>query len=236
MPVMQARSLSTATPEDFRNQVATFNEQSTAADMAERALDLLRNQKGQNIGTLVDLYEHGLQCASRALRDGADEETVVCALLHDVGETLSPINHGEIAGSLLRPYVSPENYWTMIMHEVFQAYYYQDAAGLTEKNTRERFKDHPYYAKCVEFCWKWDQSAFDPDYESLPLENFVPMVHRIFARKPYWHPDHAKDPVNNAKITIADAYPMENRTEVSTAQPTTTKATAVAAAPTAAKL
>eukprot|EP00747_Dinoflagellata_sp_TGD_P066635 gnl/TRDRNA2_/TRDRNA2_154899_c0_seq1.p1 gnl/TRDRNA2_/TRDRNA2_154899_c0~~gnl/TRDRNA2_/TRDRNA2_154899_c0_seq1.p1 ORF type:complete len:118 (+),score=6.25 gnl/TRDRNA2_/TRDRNA2_154899_c0_seq1:2-355(+) len=112
---------------------------------------------------------------------------------------------------MLRPYISPKNYWLLSHHEIFQAYYYQDAAGLTEKDTRERFKNHPYYDATVHFCELYDQPSFDKDYDSLPLEAFAPMVHRIFERKPYWHEDHAVDPLSNAKITIAAGYPSAGR-------------------------
>merc|ERR1712190_626371 len=97
-----------------------------------------------------DMMEHGLQTATRALRDGANEETIVCALFHDIGEVMTPCNHGEVAGALLRPYIFPENYWILIHHEIFQAYYYQDAASLTEKDTRDRFKDSEHYEACIQ--------------------------------------------------------------------------------------
>ena len=57
--------------------------------------------KGLNIGCLVDLHEHSIQTATRALRDGADDETVICGLLHDIGELMVPICHGEVGKSKL---------------------------------------------------------------------------------------------------------------------------------------
>lgn len=204
------RSLKEATKEEWPKQMIQFNKVATSLKMAERALNLFRQLKGMNIGNLVDQYEHGLQTATRAFRDDADEETVVCALLHDLGEVMTPINHGEVAGALLRPYISPQNYWILIHHEVFQAYYYQDVAELPEKNTREMFRDNQYFDACVNFCEKWDQASFDPDYKSLPLEHFEPMVQRTFAKTPYWHPDHKCDATNAAKMRIAGGYPQED--------------------------
>lgn len=202
------RSIEEATPEEFAKVMRRFEVVAAPAKCAERALDLLRAQRGCNLGNMVDMYEHALQTATRALRDGADEETVVCALLHDLGEVMSPNNHGEIAASLLRPYISPQNYWILMHHEIFQAYYYQDAARLPERDTREQFADSPHYQACVTFCEKYDQMAFDPDYASLPLEHFAPMVHRIFSRRPYAHPHHAADsPLNAAKMKITGGYP-----------------------------
>ena len=177
--------LKKARKEDCSLMMRGFNKVASPTQNAERILKMFRDQKGVNIGTTVDLYEHGLQTATRALRDGCDEETVVVALLHDLGECWSPINHGEIVASLLRPYISPQNYWVLVHHELFQAYYYQDAFELKEKNSRDRFKDSPHWKACETFCEKYDSPAFDPDYDSLPLEHFEPMVIRIFNRKPY---------------------------------------------------
>ena len=41
------------------------------------------------------------------------------------------------------------------------------------------------FEKTAEFCERWDQTAFDPSYDTLPVETFVPMVHRLFAREPW---------------------------------------------------
>ncbi|CAE8694123.1 unnamed protein product [Polarella glacialis] len=113
------RSLKEATKEEWDKSSEQFERVASCAKLAERALNMVEQLKGINIGNLVDQYEHALQTASRALRDGTDEETVLVALLHDIGEVMSPINHSEIASALLRPYVSPQNYWIMAHHEVF---------------------------------------------------------------------------------------------------------------------
>jgi len=207
-------SLKECTPHEWTKMATTFNKVASPKLMANRALAMFKLLDGVNIGNLVDQAEHGLQTATRAHRAGADEETVVCALLHDLGEVMTPINHGEIAGGLLRPYISPQNYWILMHHEIFQAYYYQDVAQLPVKDSRERFRSHPYFDACVEFCEKWDQPSFDPAYDSFPLELFEPMVHRIFARTPYWHPDHKQDDINAAKFDIAGGYPSEDQVVV----------------------
>lgn len=208
------RSIKEATAEEFTKSSAGFTKMATPKLQAERVLKLFGELRDCFIGNHIDMLEHGLQTATRALRDGADEETVVVALLHDIGEVMTPINHGEVAAAFLRPYITPQNHWILMHHEIFQAYYYQDAAGLEEKDTRERFKDNKYYEACVKFCHDWDQPSFDPDYESLPLEHFVPMVHRIFERKPFWHKDHVDCKTAAAKMTIAGGYPSEGQVEV----------------------
>lgn len=200
-------SLKDATPEEFRKAMTQFGRTVTPQSQTQRILQKLESTKAIQIGNMLDLYDHGLQSATRAFRDGADEETVVVALLHDIGELDAPNNHGEVCASLLRPYISPKNYWTLIHHEIFQAFYYQDAAGLTMRNTRERFRDHKYFAACEEFCERWDQPAFDPEYENLPLEHFAPMVERVLSRKPYWFTDEL-DELSEAKADIAGGYPQ----------------------------
>ncbi|XKE47108.1 HD domain-containing protein [Halomonas organivorans] len=154
------------------------------ADAPRRVLQHLHRLAGDTHGYPVDRYEHCLQTATRALRDGADEEMVVCALLHDIGDDLAPANHAEIAAAILEPFVDPLNAWMIRHHELFQGYHYRHFFGL-DPHARERFRDHPAYARTVRFCNDWDQASFDPDYDTLPLEHFVPMVERILGRAPF---------------------------------------------------
>lgn len=109
---------------------------------------------------------------------------VVCALLHDVGDLLAPENHSQLAAAILRPYISPDNYWLVKNHGIFQGYYYFHHVGL-DRNAREAFRGHPMFEKTAAFCERYDQCSFDPDYETLPLPAFEPMVRRLFARKPF---------------------------------------------------
>jgi len=156
-----------------------------AASLADSVLALLHAMRGPKLGYPIDRYEHSLQSATRALRDGADEETVVCALLHDIGDTIAPDNHSQVAAAILRPYVSEKNYWIVLHHGLFQGYYYYDKIG-KDANARERFRGHEHFEACERFCRDWDQYAFDPDYETLPLTYFEPMVRRVFAREPFY--------------------------------------------------
>ncbi|MCH8991832.1 MAG: HD domain-containing protein [Acidobacteria bacterium] len=114
----------------------------------------------------------------------ADEETVVAALLHDIGVPFSPDNHDRFAAEILRPYVGWETYWLVQHHGIFQGYYYFHHVG-KDRREREKYRGHPVFEKAVEFCEKWDQAAFDPDYDTMPLSAFEPMVQRIFARDPW---------------------------------------------------
>jgi len=151
--------------------------------VADNLLSFLKRLDGPTNGLKINRYQHSLQTATRAYRDGADEETVVCALLHDIGDMLAPDNHSQIAAAILRPFVSEKNYWIVFHHGLFQGYYYYHHIG-KDRDGRERFRDHPHYQACVDFCERWDQSSFDPDYDTLTLEFFEPMVRRLFAGEP----------------------------------------------------
>lgn len=149
--------------------------------LAGRVLDHLRLLEGDFGGFPVDRLEHSLQTATRAHRDGRDEEYVVCALLHDIGDTLGSLNHPDVAAAILKPFVSEQNLWMVQNHGIFQGYYFFDFIGL-DKNLRDNFKDSPHYEYTAQFCHLYDQMAFDPDYESEPLSFFEPMVERLFSQ------------------------------------------------------
>ena len=131
-------------------------------------------------GYKITRLGHSLQSATRAHRAGESEEMVVAALLHDIGDDLAPHAHSELAAAVLRPYVSDKTYWIIKHHGLFQMYYYAHHLG-GDRNARDRFKDHPYYADTVAFCKNYDQNCFDPDYENLPLEFFGPMLQRVLS-------------------------------------------------------
>ena len=158
---------------------------SGADDLASRVLAWLRMMDGDS-PYQVSRLEHCLQTATRAERDGADDEMVACALLHDIGDIIAPANHSEVAAALLKPYVSEKNHWIVKHHGVFQGYYYFHFYGL-DRDARERYREHPYYQDCVDFCARWDQASFDPGYATLPLEHFEPLVRDLFAKDPQPH-------------------------------------------------
>ena len=135
-------------------------------------------------GYQVSRLEHSLQSATKALRAGEDEEIIVAALLHDIGDELAPLNHSEYAAAVLKPYVSKKTHWIIEKHGIFQMYYYAHHLG-GNKNERDKFKNHKYYQDTVDFCEKWDQKSFDPNYNSLTLDDFRPYVKKIFSRTPY---------------------------------------------------
>ena len=153
-----------------------------ADGLVDRVMDHMRLLDGDFGGFNCDRLTHSLQTATRALRDGKDEEYVVCALLHDIGDTLGTYNHGAVAAAIMKPFASPANVWMLENHTDFQGYYYFEFMGL-DKNRREVHKDSPYYEHTKEFIDKYDMPAFDPDYPTMTLEEFEPMMRRVMTRE-----------------------------------------------------
>lgn len=152
---------------------------------ADRVMDELRRQGEVSLeGYRITRLEHGLQSATRALREGADIDWVVGALLHDIGDGLAPQNHDRFSAEVIRPFVRDEVAWTVEHHGIFQMFYYGHHYGW-DKDARDRFRDHPCWQSCADFCERWDQSSFDPDYDYEPLEFFEPMVREVFSRMAY---------------------------------------------------
>ncbi|HWE98282.1 MAG TPA: HD domain-containing protein [Caulobacteraceae bacterium] len=149
--------------------------------LPDRILAHMRMLAEDHGGFAVDRLEHSLQTASRSHRDGRDEEYVVCALVHDIGDILGPANHAEIGAVMMKPYVSEANHWMMDKHGIFQGYYFFHYLGL-DREMREQYRGHPHFEHCAQFCHLYDQSSFDPTYESMPLEAFEPMLRRVLER------------------------------------------------------
>lgn len=152
--------------------------------LADRLMAMLPRLGADDLGYPVDRYRHSLQTATLALRAGADDETIVCALLHDIGDELAPSNHGALAADILAPYVSSDNAWMVRHHEIFQGYYYNHYFG-GDRLARERHRGHPAFERTARFCDQWDQRAFDPAYDTLPLDAFRCHMASVFARAPW---------------------------------------------------
>lgn len=171
----------------------TGHETKYARHTADRLLKALVELDESLSGYQVTRLGHSVQSATRAWRDGADIDWVVSALLHDIGDMFAPYNHDEYAAAVLRPFVREQCAWCVQTHGDFQMIYYGHHVG-GDQYKRDRFRGHPYFDDCAEFCERWDQSSFDPEYDNLPLSFFAPLVQEIFARKP-----HARDVVQIGK-------------------------------------
>ena len=168
-----------STQDDWRKIGAEF--MPFASKLPDRLLAHLKVLEGDYGGFPVDRYTHSLQTATRALRDGRDEEYVVCALLHDIGDTLGSFNHPDIAAAILKPFVSEANHWMVQNHGIFQGHYFFHHIGL-DRDMRDNFKGHPHYERTAEFCALYDNPAFDPKAETLPISEFEPMLRRVMAQ------------------------------------------------------
>ena len=150
-------------------------------DLPKRLIAALSSLDSSLSGYQISRLEHSLQGATRAYLAGEDLEMVIAILFHDIGDELAPYSHSEMAAAILRPFVSEKIYWIIKHHGVFQMYYYAHHSG-GDRNVRELFIDSPWYQDAIKFCHEYDQNCFDPDYESKPLEFFVPMVNEFFSR------------------------------------------------------
>ena len=152
-----------------------------AGGLPGRVIKHLQILEGDYGGFPIDRYSHSLQTATRALRDGRDDEYVMCALLHDIGDTLGTMNHPDIAAAILKPFVSDENHWMVQHHGIFQGHYFFHHIGL-DRDMRESFRGHPNFDRTAEFCELYDNPAFDPKAETLPISEFEPMLRRVMAQ------------------------------------------------------
>ncbi len=152
----------------------------TASRLLRALVDLDESLSGYKVTRLG----HSLQSATRAWNDGADIDWIVAALLHDIGDIYAPYNHDEYAAAILKPFLREQCTWTVEAHGDFQKLYYMHHLG-GDRHARDRHRDSPYFQDCADFCEFWDQRSFDPDYQTLPLDFFRPMVETVFARKAY---------------------------------------------------
>ena len=91
----------------------------------------------------------------------------MCALLHDIGESLGPFNHGEVVAAVLRPFVSEANRWMLEDHPVFQVYFYGHHLKIDE-NAREQYRGSPHFDRTAEFCGSTTRSPSTPVMRASP--------------------------------------------------------------------
>lgn len=183
MKTVNFTQMKDGTKEEY--EVLAEHEKSYAVLTVDRVLAELRRQGEDSIsGYKITRLEHGLQSATRAYNEKADIDWVVGALLHDIGDGLAPQNHDRFSAEVIRPFVREEVTWVVEHHGIFQMLYFAHHYGW-DKDARDQFKDHPCFAPCSDFCERWDQASFDPDYPTKELEFFEPMLREVFARKAY---------------------------------------------------
>lgn len=174
--------MKTGTAEEF--QMLAARDEEFAHTLPDRVLQIIKMQEMDDGGYQINRLQHVLQTATRAYRDGASDEWIVAALAHDMGDIIAPDNHASVAAEILKPFVSEEIYWVVKHHGIFQGVFFWHHIG-RDQHAREKYRGHPYFESCERFCEQWDQNSFDPNYDTLPLEFFEPIVQRVFRKNPY---------------------------------------------------
>jgi predicted HD phosphohydrolase len=183
LPELPSRAAFTAMDVSTKEEWLRIGAETTAnqSRVADRVLDLLRSLAVIDDGFVTDQLTHCLQTATLAERAGADDEVVVAALCHDIGKAISVPNHPAIAAAILKPYVRPEVHFMIEAHQDFQGRHYYAHFGM-DPNAREKYRDNAAFELAERFADEWDQKAFDPSYDTLPLDHFEPLVRKMFAK------------------------------------------------------
>lgn len=179
-PTVGWTEMAHGTRADYEMLTPAFDEHARG-NLVPNLLAMLDMLKGPKLGYQIDRYDHSLQSASRALRNDERPDLVVGALLHDVADSFAPENHSDAAATLLAPYVDAATHWIVKHHGIFQGYYYFHHLG-GDRDARDRYADSPHYDACVAFCAEYDQNCFDPAYENLPINEFIPLLDEVFGR------------------------------------------------------
>ena len=169
------------TKEDYEFLTPLFEEHAGQV-LVDNLLTILKMLEGPKLGYQIDRYQHSLQSATRALRNDESVDLIVGALLHDIGDAYAPENHSDAAASMLAPYIDERTHWVIKHHGIFQGYYYFHHLG-GDRDARDRYMESPHYDACVDFCAEYDQNCFDPSYDTLPIQEFEPMMREVFGRK-----------------------------------------------------
>lgn len=178
-PRAQFRAMTEGTQDDWA--IIATSAKAFNTTLPDRVMAHLRLLDGDFGGYRVDRLTHSLQTATFAHKAGMDDEYVACALLHDIGDTLGSMNHADIGAAILKPFVSEKNHWMLEHHGIFQGYYFFHFVGL-DRDLREQFRGHPHFGYTADFCERFDQCAFDPEAETMPLDSFEPMLRRLMAK------------------------------------------------------
>ncbi len=171
--------LDDSTGEDFARLMPFDAAQARA--LPDRVLAHLRLLDGEHGGWPVNRWQHSLLAATMAAEDGRDEEYVVCALLHDIGDVLASWNHADLAATMLEPFVREEHHWMVKHHGIVQGYHFFHHIGL-DRHQRDALASHPHYALTADFVERYDNRAFDPARAVAGIALFEPMLRRVLAQ------------------------------------------------------
>lgn len=174
----QFKSFTESTQEDWA--IIAGEQMKFMSELPSRVLQHLQLLKGDCGGFPVDRFQHCLQTAELAAEAGEDDEYVVCALLHDIGDTLGAYNHADVSAAILQPFVSEANHWMVKHHGIFQGYNFFHHLGM-DRNMRDNYRDSEHFERTARFIAKYDNPAFDHSKPALSLELFEPLVRKVLA-------------------------------------------------------
>jgi predicted HD phosphohydrolase len=181
------RALDDATPNDWKIIDRAEREYRRDHGPGRGLLKLMASiADDEPLGVAVNVYTHCLQTATRVLKAGHDDELVVVALFHDLPEAFSDNHHGLLAAEMLAPWISERRRWLLVHHVEFQSYHFANHPT-RDRNERDRYLGHEWFDETAEFCALYDQNSFDPDYPTLRLDDFEPLVRRFFSGQPPAH-------------------------------------------------
>lgn len=172
------KSFTESTKDDW--QIIIGEQKEFVAGLPDRILAHMQLLSGDYGGFPIDRLQHCLQSAELAAEAGEDDEYVVCALLHDIGDTLGSFNHADVAAAILQPFISEANHWMIKHHAIFQGYNFFHHLGM-DRNMRDRFRDSEHFQRTARFVAKYDNLAFDSDHPKMSLDLFAPMVRKVLA-------------------------------------------------------
>ncbi len=171
------KAMDQSTQQDWA--IIAKEQQAFVAGLPDRILDHMRLLSGDFGGFPVDRLQHSLQTAELAAEAGEDQEYVVCALLHDIGDTLGSTNHADVGAAILQPFVSEANHWMLKHHAIFQGYNFFHHVGL-DRDMREQFRGTEHFDRTEAFIARYDNPAFDSEKPALSLDLFEDSVRAVF--------------------------------------------------------
>jgi gamma-butyrobetaine dioxygenase len=165
---------------------------------------IFRESGPRRYGESVTQLAHALQSAEHARRDGAGDDLVLAALLHDIGHLTGPRgaespaqHHGEGGAAIVRPFVPEHVAWVIEHHVAAKRYLcavdrgYADRlspastrslaaqGGALPEPERGRLEAHAWFADAVRVR-RWDDLAKVQSAVTVPLDAYRALLERYF--------------------------------------------------------
>jgi phosphonate degradation associated HDIG domain protein len=162
------------------------------------------------LGEPVTMSQHMLQAAQRAEREGAGDEMIAAALLHDIGHYTSEFgpyspedtrdNHHDAAGArVLKPFFPPLVTQAVRLHVAAKRYLcatdpaYGNALSAASKHSLLLQGGPMRTDEVAAFCAqafheaavrvrRWDDAGKDPAASTPAFEHYVPVLRRVVGR------------------------------------------------------